>query len=359
MFERLRNRVLSRGLRRDSGPAPAKRLIVEELEPWILMSADAVPAAAALDGPVTADSEVYELLEQPIATRVELVFVDARVAADATVLADLAARTASGAQLEIVIIDSGRDGLEQIDEALAGREDITALHIVSHGDDGRLQLGDGVLDAAALDARAADLAGWRGALTSDADILLYGCDIGAGAGGLALVQTLSGLTGADVAASDDATGYAARGGDWALEVQTGAIEADVVFSSEFQQSWEGTLPITAGTTTSASTSTAQTSLTFSHTVASGTDRLLIVSVAISDNVTSVNSVTYGGQALTFLGQATRSGSGGVKTEVWYMVAPAVIARAPSQLCWNAALNTTSASMAPVRTSRSQSPPRAA
>src|SRR6185436_7436554 len=190
MFERFRNRVLSRGLRRDSGPAPAKRLIVEELEPWILMSADAVPAFAVLDGPVTAEVEVYELLEQPIATRVELVFIDARVAGDDAVLADLAARAASGAQLEVVVIDSGR---------------------------------------AALDARAADLTGWRAALTSDADILLYGCDIGAGAGGLTLVQTLSGLTGADVAASDDATGFAPRGGDWDLEVQTGAIEADVVF----------------------------------------------------------------------------------------------------------------------------------
>src|SRR6185436_2942188 len=229
MLERLRNLVFSRGLRRDGGAAPAKRLIVEELEPWILMSADPAPALAALAEPFVPEHEVYELLEQPIATRIELVFVDARVAGDDAVLADLAERAASGTQLEVVVIDSGRDGLEQIDEALAGREDIAALHIVSHGDDGRLQLGDGVFDAAALDARAADLTGWRAALTSDADILLYGCDIGAGAGGLTLVQTLSGLTGADVAASDDITGYAARGGDWDLEVQTGAIEADVVF----------------------------------------------------------------------------------------------------------------------------------
>src|SRR5262245_1082587 len=265
MLQRLLNRVLSRGLRRDSGRAPAKRLVVEELEPWILMSADPVPAAAALDGPVTADSEVYELLEQPIATRVELVFVDARVAGDDAVLADLAERTGSGAQREVIVIDSARDGLEQIDEALAGREDIAALHIVSHGDDGKLQLGQSVLDAAAFEARAAELSGWRSALTSDADILLYGCDVGAGAGGLALVQPLSGLTDADVAASDDATGYAARGGDWDLEVRTGAIEANVVFGAAFQQAWDGTLAITAGTTTSAATSTAQTSLTFSHT----------------------------------------------------------------------------------------------
>src|SRR6185436_8084732 len=224
------------------------------------------------DGPVAADSEVYELLEQPIATRVELVFIDARVADDDAVLADLAERAASGAQLEVVVIDSGRDGLEQIDEALVGREDIAALHIVSHGDDGILQLGSSVLGAAALEARADELSGWRGALTSDADILLYGCDVGAGAGGLALVQTLSGITGADVAASDDATGFAARGGDWDLEVRTGAIEADVVFSDAFQQSWQETLAITTGTTTQGGVSAA-TSLTWSHTVASGTDRL--------------------------------------------------------------------------------------
>jgi uncharacterized protein DUF4347 len=188
MLERLRNLVFSRGSRRDGAPAPAKRLIVEELEPWILMSADAAPALAALDGGVTPDSEVYELLEQPIATRVELVFIDARVAADENVLADLAERAASGAQLEVVVIDSARDGLEQIDEALAGREDIAALHIVSHGDHGRLQLGVSVLDAAALEARGAELEGWRGALTSDADILLYGCDVGAGEGGLATTR---------------------------------------------------------------------------------------------------------------------------------------------------------------------------
>src|SRR6185503_2618382 len=102
---------------------------------------------------------------------------------------------------------------------------------------------------------------------------------------------------------------------------TGAIDADVVFSAAFQESWDGTLAITAGATTSAATSSSQTSLTFSHTVASGTDRLLIVSLAVTGQNTSITSVTYGGQALTFLGTATRAGGGGVKTDIWYMVAP--------------------------------------
>jgi outer membrane lipoprotein-sorting protein len=323
LFKRRKNRSAAKpdAGRARRAAAASRRLTVEEVEPWILMSADAAPALAALDDPFRAEAEVFELLEQPVAARIELVFVDDRVAADDAVLADLAARMAGGAQLEVVIIDSARDGLEQIDAALSGREDIAALHIVSHGDDGTLQLGCSVLDAGELGARAAELSGWGRALTSDADILLYGCDIGAGAGGLGLVQTLASVTGADVAASDDTTGYAGRGGDWQLEMRTGAIEADVVFSTAFQQSWQGTLVITTGATTSAATTTAQTSLTFSHTVASGADRILVVSVAISDNNTSINSVTYGGQALTFLESEVQSGGGGVKTELWYLVAP--------------------------------------
>src|SRR5436190_3472693 len=347
MFKRRRNQVSPPAVvRAGAASASAQRLTVEELEPWILMSADAAVGLTLLSEPLAAEDEVFQLLaaSDPVAaagqvsaggeaaafanstaqpettSRVELVFIDARVAADESVLADLAAQTARGSRLEVIVVHSRLDGLAQIDAALAGREDIAALHIVSHGDDGRLLLGNGVLDAAALEARAGELSAWRGALTADADILLYGCNTGAGAGGLALVQTLASLTGADVAASDDATGYAARGGDWQLEVRTGPIDTGVVFGTAFQQSWQGTLPITTGTTTDSGTAGA-TSLTWSHTVASGTDRLLVVSGAASSG-TGVTSVTYGCQALTLLDSATSGGGGAAKSQLWYLVAPA-------------------------------------
>ena len=51
-----------------------------------------------------------------------------------------------------------------------------------------------------------------GVLTTDADILLYGCDIAASAEGRLLADTLARLTGADVSASDDSTGHASVGG---------------------------------------------------------------------------------------------------------------------------------------------------
>lgn len=63
-------------------------------------------------------------------------------------------------------------------------------------------------------------------LSSNADILLYGCNFAEGNVGLAAVNTLSQLTGADIAASDDLTGNGDLGGDWQLEVISGSIEAE-------------------------------------------------------------------------------------------------------------------------------------
>ncbi|MCP4125888.1 MAG: DUF4347 domain-containing protein, partial [Gammaproteobacteria bacterium] len=62
-------------------------------------------------------------------------------------------------------------------------------------------------------------------LTGQADILLYGCDVSDGAAGEFYIESLAGLTGADVAASEDITG---AGGDWDLESSTGAIETQAL-----------------------------------------------------------------------------------------------------------------------------------
>ena len=51
---------------------------------------------------------------------------------------------------------------------------------------------------------------------------------------------MSRLTGADVAASEDLTGAAAKGGDWELEFQEGAIESRIAASDAIVQ-WRGLL----------------------------------------------------------------------------------------------------------------------
>ncbi|MEM8642811.1 MAG: DUF4347 domain-containing protein, partial [Cyanobacteria bacterium P01_G01_bin.54] len=79
------------------------------------------------------------------------------------------------------------------------------------------------------------------ALTESADILLYSCFTALGATGEALVQNIASLTGADVAASLDATGSANYDANWALETNTGTIEANHPFTTATLTDWDGKL----------------------------------------------------------------------------------------------------------------------
>ena len=145
--------------------------------------------------------------------------MDSGVAGHEQLVKDLRSGGPEGRSLEVVLLDSGRDGIEQITEALARSQDLDAVHIVSHGSQGAVQLGNVSLSAETLDAHADALASWGNALASDADILFYGCDLAGGESGAAFVDSLAELTGADVAASIDLTGSALLGGDWDLEYE--------------------------------------------------------------------------------------------------------------------------------------------
>ncbi|QGZ39003.1 uncharacterized protein DUF4214 [Pseudoduganella flava] len=175
------------------------------------------------------------------ATRTHIVFIDPGIANYQALLASL------DPSAEVHLIDS-RDGLAQIAATLAGRSGIDAVHVLSHGTAGTLQLGALALTAQVLEERSADVAAIRAALSADADLLLYGCDAGAGSAGAALVDTLARLTGADVAASTGLTGAAAAGGDWVLERSSGTIETAALGSDGAFDTFAGTLatPVTFG-----------------------------------------------------------------------------------------------------------------
>src|SRR5688500_15991043 len=133
---------------------------------------------------------------------------------------------------EVVVLEAGSDGIAQITDFLRGRTDIGSIHILSHGDDGLLQVGTSTLTSETLRQYADQISGWSSALAADADILIYGCDVAVNDEGAALIQGIADLTGADVAASSDVTGNAALGGDWELEQQTGDIQAVPLFGSD-------------------------------------------------------------------------------------------------------------------------------
>nr|VFJ52252.1 MAG: protein of unknown function (DUF4347) [Candidatus Kentron sp. DK] len=136
---------------------------------------------------------------------------------------------------------SNGTGLDAITDALAQHTGIEAIHIVSHGQSGAFSLGDMQLSADNLlpdgtqydPQLATQLTTWSEHLTDDADILIYGCDVADGATGQAFIQGIAELTGADVAASKDATGAAGEKGDWELEWKTGDVEAVVLEAGEY------------------------------------------------------------------------------------------------------------------------------
>ena len=180
------------------------------------------------------------------ATRHELVIVDTGINNYQQLVDGIKIQGDDSRQIDIAYLDTNKDGISQLNQILSNYKKLDAVHIVSHGAQGTVQLGSDLLDAGALEHHAGALAGWAGALSADADIVLYGCDVAAGEQGVAFVQRLAQLTGADIAASDDRTGSAHLGGDWDLEVTTGAIEGAVVVATQAQTAYDGVLDITTG-----------------------------------------------------------------------------------------------------------------
>ncbi|MHA1103604.1 Ig-like domain-containing protein, partial [Kosakonia cowanii] len=157
----------------------------------------------------------------PDTSRHEVVFIDTSIKDYQTLAAGV------GPGIDVVLVDGNKDGLQQIAEWAAGHGGYDAMHIFSHGSEGKINLGSGVLNSTTLstDAVQTALAVIGKALTRDGDILLYGCDVGANSSGDALLAGIARATGADVAVSSNATGSSLMGGDWTLEKNVGTVDA--------------------------------------------------------------------------------------------------------------------------------------
>jgi hypothetical protein len=134
---------------------------MEELEPRLLFSAD-LPGVLAQSGLLGGEAEptppaIVTLVDAPAvgvtignsgesnaesgfslsqpksSTQVqkELVFVDAGAPNYKQLINDLLTAQAEGRPIEVVVLETGRDGIEQISEAMAERRDVGAVHIVS------------------------------------------------------------------------------------------------------------------------------------------------------------------------------------------------------------------------------------
>ncbi|MFO0700790.1 MAG: DUF4347 domain-containing protein [Nitrospira sp.] len=193
------------------------------------------------EGPSAEQAESQGLLDaiaayNPGESRSEVVFVDPTVPNYQDLLSGM------NSNVEVIMLDGGQDGIEQMANALSGRTGIDAIHVISHGGAGELQLGTGVLNAESMSRDYADdLAVIQQSLSEQADILVYGCEFAQGEAGQAAVDMLAELTGADVQASTDLTGNISLGGDWEFEISTGTIETSLAMSYDTQMNWAGVL----------------------------------------------------------------------------------------------------------------------
>ncbi|MEH2176862.1 putative Ig domain-containing protein [Nostoc sp.] len=187
---------------------------------------DTIPIAIAKE-------PTQDLYEQIPATH--LVFIDSQVENYQSLVAGVLPNTS------VVVLDPDQNGIEQISQVLATHREINSLHIVSHGAPGQVYLGNSQLSYETLNHYAWQLMDWANVLSADAQLLLYGCEVGQTEQGKAFVQRLSELTGAVVAASDDLTGSTALGGNWKLKVSTGAIVPTLAFQPEVMAAYASVL----------------------------------------------------------------------------------------------------------------------
>ncbi|BAY76081.1 FG-GAP repeat-containing protein [Nostoc linckia NIES-25] len=143
--------------------------------------------------------------------------------------------------MTVVVLDPDGDGIEQISQVLALHRQVNSLHIVSHGAPGRLYLGNSQLSHETLDRYTSQLIGWANALTANAQLLIYGCEVAQTPQGMAFVRRLSELTGAVVAASDRLIGSRTLGGNWELNISTGAIASGLAFQEQAMTAYSSVL----------------------------------------------------------------------------------------------------------------------
>lgn len=139
-----------------------------------------------------------------------------------------------GAGIGIVEFDGSKDGLAQIAQWAATARGYDAIHILSHGSAGVVNLGTARLTQASLASGVtqSQLAQLGRALKAGGDLLLYGCEVAAGEGA-DLLSGVAKATGANIGASSDLTGAARLGGNWTLETQVGSVRTSALAPSQY------------------------------------------------------------------------------------------------------------------------------
>jgi glucose/arabinose dehydrogenase len=167
-------------------------------------------------------------------TSQEIVFIDSSV--DDFVNLSIAISNSSS---KVFLLDETQNGIVAISQLLSQFQDVKAIHIVSHGSTGNIQIGSLQLTLETLSDYASIIQQWSNALSGNADILIYGCAVAGSEDGIKLLERLKTLTGANIAASSRPVGNPQRGGQWLLDVNLGTISTPLAFHPELIETYSG------------------------------------------------------------------------------------------------------------------------
>ena len=161
------------------------------------------------------------------ARKKQIVFIDTQITDHESLISSFDKNT------KVILINGNEDGFKKIEQTLEGEKNYSAIHIIGHGSAGQILFGNALLTNDNIENYNSTLKNIGQTLTSNGDILFYGCNIAANEKGENLIKRISKITKADIAASDDITG---NGGDWVLEKKIGIIETKNVQALEYNYS---------------------------------------------------------------------------------------------------------------------------
>ena len=217
-----------------------RKPFISMLEPRILFDGAALTTAVdtldatSFDNSDDTSTQELPATQSPSENRKEVVFIDPAVDDKQTLIDGI------DDGVDVYILDGENDALAEIADILKTYDNVDALHIISHGSTGELNFASGTVDGNSLEEFSDELQAIGEALSEDADILLYGCNVASNGDGEEFINEIAKLSGADVAASDDITGVS---GDWDLEYNSdfGNIETDELefYDYDFDLPWGG------------------------------------------------------------------------------------------------------------------------
>ncbi|KAA1260984.1 Soluble aldose sugar dehydrogenase YliI precursor [Rubripirellula obstinata] len=149
------------------------------------------------------------------------------------------------ADAEILLVNGNENGVDQITAAIASHQGLKSIHLLSHGTEGQLNIGNQKLSSENLEAYRGQIQSWQNSVADGGDLVIYGCDVASGNKGASFIAKFAEMAKLDIAASTDRTGQSTslHTADWDLEYRTGQIETAYLLTSDRLQNFAGQLAI--------------------------------------------------------------------------------------------------------------------